>query len=136
MRRVPSPRGNYDNTLSAIVDLVAQTSSATPVRAALGVGIPGTISPASGLVKNANSTWLNGRPLVDDCRGCWIDRRFANDPIASRCPRRSTAPLPVHPVFGVILGTGTGGGIVLNGSVLQARTAVGGVGTQPDAGAA
>jgi fructokinase len=127
-RRVVSPRGHYDSTLSAIADLVAEIEHGTNARGTVGVGIPGTISPASGLVKNANSTWLNGRALGDDLPRL-LDRpvRFAND---ANCFALSEAvdgaAAGAHAVFGVIIGTGTGGGIVLNGRVLQGANAVGG----------
>jgi fructokinase len=65
-RRVAAPRGNYDDTIRAIVDLVAAIESATSQRGSIGIGIPGTTSPATGLIKNANSTWLNGHRLEDD----------------------------------------------------------------------
>jgi fructokinase len=127
-RRVASPRGSYDNTLRAVVDLVGDIERDTGARGTVGVGIPGTISPASGLVKNANSTWLNGRPLRDDLPRL-LNRpvRFAND---ANCFTLSEAvdgaAAGAHTVFGVIIGTGTGGGIVLNGRVLQGANAVGG----------
>src|SRR2546421_10396219 len=65
-RRVQSPRGSYDRTLTAIVDLVGAIEQDVREQGSVGVGIPGSISPATGLVRNANSTWLNGRPLADD----------------------------------------------------------------------
>ena len=63
-RRVDTPRGSYDGTVSAIKALVDAAERSVGARGTVGVGIPGTISPASGLVKNANSTWLNGRPSI------------------------------------------------------------------------
>src|SRR5262245_65999165 len=86
-------------------------------RGTVGVGIPGTISAATGLVKNANSTWLNGRPLADDLPRL-LDRpvRFANDAncfALSEATDGAAAGAAV--VFGVILGTGTGGGLVVDG---------------------
>src|SRR4051794_33786736 len=65
-RRIPTPRGDYDATLDALVVLVNQLEGEIGQTAAVGVGIPGAISPATGLVKNANSTWLNGRSIADD----------------------------------------------------------------------
>ena len=65
-RRVETPRGDYAATLDAIADLVGALETETGVKATVGVGIPGTLSPATGLVKNANSTWLIGRPLDRD----------------------------------------------------------------------
>ena len=99
--------------------------------------MPGAISPATGLVKNANSTWLIGRPLREDLERTARARRCASrtTPTASRSRRRSTAPAPGSAiVFGVILGTGTGGGIVADGQVLVGRERDRrGVGTQPAA---
>ena len=99
--------------------------SARSARVPVGIGMPGAISPATGLVKNANSTWLNGRPLQQDLERA-LGRRCGSPTTrtASRCPRRPTAPRPgARVVFGVILGTGIGGGIVVNGRVHRpART--------------
>ena len=99
----------------------------------VGVGMPGTISPATGLVKNANSTWLNGRPLHPDLERA-LDRpvRLAND---ANCFALSEATdgaaAGAGVVFGVILGTGTGGGVVVDGRVAVGANAIGGgVGTQ------
>src|SRR5439155_1401137 len=95
---------------------------------AVGVGIPGTLSPATGLVKNANSTWLIGRPLAEDLPRI-LDRpvRFAND---ANCFALSEATdgaaAGASVVFGVILGTGVGGGIVVNGRVLAGANAIAG----------
>ena len=65
-RRIPAPRGDYDATLAAVVTLVREIEHELGCTGTVGVGIPGAISPVSGLVKNANSTWLNGLPLGDD----------------------------------------------------------------------
>src|SRR3546814_6562699 len=86
----------------------------------VGIGIPGTISPATGLVKNANSTWLNGRTLAADLRAA-LRRpvRIAND---ANCLALSEATdgaaAGARTVFGAILGTGVGGGLVVDGRVL------------------
>jgi fructokinase len=127
-RRVPAPRGDYDATLAALVDLVRSIESDVGRDASVGVGIPGTISPATGLVKNANSTWLIGRPLADDLpRLLGRPVRFAND---ANCFALSEATdgaaAGARVVFGVILGTGTGGGIVIDGRVLTGANAIGG----------
>src|SRR5262245_1266053 len=116
-RRIPAPRGDYARTLSAITGLVADIERAAGARGTVGVGIPGAISPATGLVKNANSTWLNGRALADDLPRL-LDRpvRFANDAncfALSEATDGAAAGAAV--VFGVILGTGTGGGLVVDG---------------------
>src|SRR5262245_30520419 len=65
-RRVPTPRGDYDGSVRAVRELVAGLESETGRHGTVGVGIPGAMSPASGLVKNANSTWLIGRPFDRD----------------------------------------------------------------------
>ena len=127
-RRVQTPRGDYDATLRTIVDLVADLERQTGERGSVGVGIPGTISPATGLVKNANSTWLIGRALGDDLP-MRLERpvRFAND---ANCFALSEATdgaaAGAHVVFGVIVGTGTGGGIAIDARVLVGHNAVAG----------
>ena len=127
-RRVDTPRGSYDGTIAAIVDLVHAAEGAVGGRGSVGVGIPGTISPATGLVKNANSTWLNGRPFDRDLAAA-LERpvRLAND---ANCFALSEATdgaaAGASIVFGVILGTGTGGGVVVNRHVLVGRNAVAG----------
>ena len=68
-RRIAAPRGDYGNTLAAVTGLVRDIEGEVGVGGTVGIGIPGTISPASGLIKNSNSTWLNGRPLAEDLSG-------------------------------------------------------------------
>jgi fructokinase len=127
-KRVATPRGDYDATLGAIVSLVQELEGQTYLRGTVGVGIPGAPSPATGLIKNANSTWLNGRPLVADLE-VRLARpiRAANDAncfALSEATDGAAAGAAV--VFGVILGTGTGGGIVVNGQVLTGPNAIAG----------
>ncbi len=111
-----------------MADLVARLESATAPRATVGIGIPGTISPATGAVKNANSTWLIGRPFGADLEQA-LHRpvRLAND---ANCFALSEAVdgagAGAEVVFGVIVGTGTGGGIVVRGHVLTGPNAVAG----------
>jgi len=128
-RRVATPRGDYAATLKAIVDLVgALEQAAGRGRASVGVGIPGTVSPATGLVKNANSTWLIGRPLDSDLADA-LDRpvRLANDADCFALSEASDgAGADARSVFGVILGTGVGGGIVVDGRVVSGPNAIGG----------
>ena len=126
-RRIPAPRDSYDATLRAIVSLVAEAEKGVG-GATVGIGMPGVISPATGLVKNANSTWLNGRPLREDLtRILGRGVRLAND---ANCFALSEATdgagAGCHTVFGVIVGTGTGGGIVVAGEVLTGPKAVAG----------
>src|SRR5688500_4142954 len=78
-RRVLTPRGDYDGTLAAIAALVSEAERAAGP-CTVGIGMPGVISPATGLVKNANSTWLNGRPLREDLAArLGREVRLAND---------------------------------------------------------
>jgi fructokinase len=113
-RRVATPR-EYGGTLDAIVRLVAELESETGRSGTVGVGIPGVVTRATGLVKNANSTWLNGRPLQADLESR-LSRpvRVAND---ANCFALSEASdgggRGYETVFGVILGTGVGGGIAI-----------------------
>ena len=126
--RIEAPRGDYRATLDAITGLVRTIESETGATGTIGVGIPGTISAASGLVKNANSTWLNGQPLARDLPGL-LDRpvRFAND---ANCFALSEATdgaaAGARVVFGVILGTGTGGGLVIDGEVRAGANGIAG----------
>jgi fructokinase len=127
-RRVSTPRDDYEGTLRAIRDLVTRIEADEPSRATVGVGMPGTLSPATGLVKNANSVWLIGRPLVEDLEKL-LGRpvRFAND---ANCFALSEATdgaaRGARIVFGVILGTGAGGGLVVDGKVLVGCNAIAG----------
>jgi fructokinase len=127
-RRIPAPRGNYDDTVRAVADLVSAIETAVNARGTVGVGIPGAISPATGLIKNANSTWLNGRRLADDLsRALNREVRLANDAncfALSEATDGAAAGATV--VFGVIIGTGTGGGVVVNGRIVVGANAIGG----------
>lgn len=127
-RRIAAPRGHYEDTIHAISGLVTAIESGAGERGTVGVGIPGVTSPATGLIKNANSTWLNGRPLQTDLSRV-LDRevRLANDAncfALSEAADGAAAGAPV--VFGVIIGTGTGGGIVVNGRIVVGANAIGG----------
>lgn len=126
--RVPTPRDDYDGTIAAVVRLVGRLEGDLGQTMTVGVGMPGTISPATGLVKNANSVWLNGRPLDRDLSEQLARPvRLANDAncfALSEARGGAAAGVPV--VFGVIIGTGTGGGIVVNGRVVTGRNAVAG----------
>jgi fructokinase len=126
-KRMATPRENYDATLAAIASLVADAEAAVGP-ASVGIGMPGTISPATGLVKNANSTWLNGRPLGTDLvRLLQRDVQLANDAncfALSEAVDGAAAGQAI--VFGVIVGTGTGGAIVADGRVLVGANAIGG----------
>jgi fructokinase len=128
--RIPTPRGDYGATLDAIVSVagMARTGLKDEEIAGAGIGIPGSFSPKTGLVRNANSTWLIGQPLLRD-----LESRFRwpvmieND---ANCFALSEAAdgagQGYRTVFGVILGTGAGGGIVIDGRALLGRNAIAG----------
>jgi fructokinase len=127
-RRITAPRDDYRRTLDAVRGLVEEIERELGVQGSVGIGIPGTISPATGLIKNSNSTWLNGTRLAGDLERL-LDRplRFAND---ANCFALSEATDGAGHgaaiVFGVIIGTGTGGGVVVNQRVLTGANAVSG----------
>jgi fructokinase len=126
--RVDTPRDDYAATVHAIASVVADLERAAGPPATVGVGIPGTLSPESGLVKNANSTWLLGQPLKTDLeRVLERDVRVANDAncfVASESADGAAAGADV--VFGVIVGTGTGAGISIGGRVLTGPNGIAG----------
>jgi len=127
-RRIETPRGSYDGTIQAIADLVGAAERATGERGTVGIGMPGAISPATGLVKNANSTWLIDHPLQQDLENA-LGRpvRLANDANCFALSEASDgAGAGAHVVFGVILGTGAGGGIVVGGQVLGGANSIAG----------
>jgi len=124
-RRVSTPRGDYAATVEAVAALAEELGAPD---ATVGVGMPGVISPATGLVKNANSTWLIGRPFGADLSArLGRDVRCAND---ANCFALSEAvdgaAAGARTVFGVIAGTGTGGGIVVDGRVVTGANAIAG----------
>jgi fructokinase len=127
-RRIAAPRGSYDDTIGAIVALVGAIEAAAGERGSIGIGIPGAISPATGLIKNANSTWLIGQPLDQDlARALERPVRLAND---ANCFALSEATdgaaANASIVFGVIIGTGTGGGVVIDGRIIAGANAIAG----------
>lgn len=127
-RRMATPRHDYAATLQTIAELVQGFEAELGEQGSVGVGIPGAISPASGLVKNANSTWLNDRPLDRDLEQL-LGRpiRLSND---ANCFAVSEAvdgaAAGAEVVFGVIIGTGTGGGVVVHGKPLTGPNAIAG----------
>jgi fructokinase len=126
--RVASPQGDYHATVNAVVALVRDVEQATNRTGTVGVAIPGTISTATGLVKNANSTWLIGRPLARDLSQ-QLERpvRFANDANCFALSESTDgAGAGAATVFGVIVGTGTGGGLVVGGEVIVGVNAIAG----------
>jgi fructokinase len=126
--RIPTPRGDYTAIVKAVASLVGTIEAAQGQRATVGAGIPGAVSPATGLVKNANSVELIGHPLDKDLsRALSREVRLANDAnclALSEATDGAGAGAPV--VFGVILGTGVGGGIVVDGRILVGRHAIAG----------
>ena len=126
-RRIATPR-SYDGTLAALASLVVEVEAAAGERGTVGAGIPGAISPATGLMKNANSTWLNGRRLgLDLSERLSREIRLANDANCFALSEASDgAGAGAEVVFGVIVGTGTGGGLVVNGRILTGPNAVAG----------
>ena len=126
--RVATPHGDYQATVRAVAGLVEAAEQRVGARGTVGVGIPGAESRASGLIKNANSTCLIGQPLKRDLEALLRrEVRIAND---ANCFALSEAVdgagAGVQVVFGVILGTGVGGGIVVDGKVLTGANAIAG----------
>jgi fructokinase len=128
--RVPTPRENYDGTIRILRDLTraVESEARLPAATPAGLAMPGSISPATGLVQNANSTWLNDRPLERDLAAA-LQRpvRLAND---ANCFALSEAEdgagQGAQLLFGVILGTGCGGGIVHAGHLIDGPRGIGG----------
>ncbi len=126
--RIRAPRDDYRASIAAIGDLVAGAEQALAVTATVGMAMPGSISPATGLVQNSNSTWLNGTPLQTDL-AAHLGRpvRMAND---ANCFALSEATdgaaKGARSAFGVILGTGCGGGLVFDGKIIDGPRGCGG----------
>lgn len=126
--RVPTPREDYDGTVATIIEVARSLETRLGQQGTLGVGIPGSVVRSTGLVKNANSTWLNGRPLEKDLSKVWgREVRCAND---ANCLAVSEAVdgagAGYNVVFGVILGTGCGGGVAIAGRVHNGPNGIGG----------
>lgn len=126
--RMAAPRGDYAATLRAIGDMIGKLEQDAGARGTIGIGMPGSISPASGLAQNANSTWLNGKAFRFDLED-HLRRpvRLAND---ANCFALSEAAdgagAGSRSVFGVILGTGCGGGLVFDGRLIDGPHSIGG----------
>ncbi|WP_244534520.1 ROK family protein [Hyphomicrobium sp. CS1GBMeth3] len=127
-RRILAPQGFYEDTVAALVDIIRDLESDIGEAASVGIGMPGSLSPLTGHVRNANSTWLNGRTLREDLESA-LGRsvRMAND---ANCFALSEATdgagAGAKSVFGIIVGTGCGGGIVIDGHVLHGARGIGG----------
>lgn len=137
--RVPAPHGDYAATLAAIAGLVMaalrKVGADNTVQSAdeaagftLGIGIPGSESPIDGRIRNANSTWLNGRPLRHDLEALFgLPVALANDASCFALSEVTDgAAAGAHVAFGVILGTGVGGGLVIDGRLLIGANAIAG----------
>jgi len=127
-QRIDTPQGDYQETVDAITTLVQMLEAETRQTGTVGIGIPGVISPATDLVKNANSTWLIGKPLHTDLEKV-LSRpvRIEND---ANCfvvsEATDGAAWGADIVFGVIIGTGTGGGIYVRGKEITGTNAIAG----------
>ncbi len=127
-QRVATPQGKYKEILQAISGLVDQAEKAIGGFACVGIGTPGAISPATGLMKNSNTICLNGRSLLQDLEKYLGKKvRIEND---ANCFALSEAvdgaAIDADSVFGVIIGTGTGAGIVINRQILKGANAISG----------
>jgi fructokinase len=127
-QRVPNP-GNYEAAVRAVADLAARIEQDAGARAAaVGFAVPGSLSPVTGLMRNANSVWLNGKPFLEDLTTA-LQRpvRIEND---ANCFALSEAvdgaAAGARVVFGVILGTGCGGGVVVERKVVEGANGIGG----------
>lgn len=126
--RIDTPQGDYPGTLRAIGQLIQSIENETGKQGSIGIGTPGAISPATGLMKNSNSVCMNGQPVFEDLTKLLArEIKITND---ANCFALSEATdgagrgAPV--VFGVIVGTGTGAGIVIDGKVLTGPNAIAG----------
>ncbi|MDF1846551.1 MAG: ROK family protein [Parvibaculaceae bacterium] len=127
-KRIATPRGDYGQTVLAIRDLIDDVSRDAPRSLPVGIGIPGTVSPATDLIKNANSTWLIGKPFDKDLEAAMKRPvRLANDADCFALSEAADGAGAGHTsVFGVILGTGVGGGVVINGKTVSGPNAIAG----------
>ena len=125
-RRVATPQGDYDATLHAIIELIFGAEADLACRATIGLGIPGSLSVQSGRVRNANSTCLNGKPLQADLERM-LERpvRIENDANCLALSEATDGAAEGAAVaFAVILGTGVGGGLVVNGQLISGRNRI------------
>ncbi|UCH47510.1 MAG: ROK family protein [Betaproteobacteria bacterium] len=127
-KRVTTERGDYDVTLQTIVSLVDDTERELGDRGSVGIGTPGALSPATGLMRNCNSTWLNGQALRDDLiQRLDRDVLIENDANCFALSEATDGAGAGHRVvFGVILGTGVGGGVVVDGKLLTGPNRIAG----------
>ncbi len=127
-QRIDTPAGDYVGTLNAIKQLVDYIEANTGQQGTIGIGTPGALSPATGLLRNSNSVCMNGQPVKQDLQKILQrDIRISNDAncfALSEAVDGAAQGAPV--VFGVIIGTGTGAGVVVNGHVLEGPNAIAG----------
>ncbi|HEX3985798.1 MAG TPA: ROK family protein [Acidobacteriaceae bacterium] len=126
--RIPTPRHDYERSIGATAELVAQVERDVGFTGPIGIGIPGTIVPATGLVKNANSTWLNGKPFEKDLAAAMgREVRCVNDANCLAVSEAVDGAAAGHAVvFAAILGTGCGAGIALHGRMHSGPNGVAG----------
>ncbi|MBN1654276.1 MAG: ROK family protein [Deltaproteobacteria bacterium] len=127
-RRIPTPANSYNKIIESIVDLVTEVESKLNLSARVGVCTPGSISPSSGRIKNSNTICLIGEPIAEDLsRALSRSVRCANDADCFALSEASDgAAAAERVVFGVILGTGTGGGIVIDKKLIVGPNAISG----------
>ncbi|HZQ01833.1 MAG TPA: ROK family protein [Reyranella sp.] len=127
-KRIPTPTASYEDTFEAVLRMIADLEAEAGERCSVGIAHPGAVSPATGLIKNANSTRLNGHPMKADLeRRLGYEIRMENDANCFAVSEASDgAAAGCGIVFGVILGTGVGGGVVLNGKPLTGAQAIAG----------
>jgi len=127
-KRVLTPQNNYQDTLNAIATLILEAESKLNLNCQVGIGIPGSISPKTGMVRNANSVWLNGMPLSRDLNKILkkniVIENDANCFAISEA--MDGAGKAYSKVFGVILGTGVGSGIVIDKKVINGANGISG----------
>lgn len=127
-RRIATPRDDYAASIAVTAELVRETEQELDKSCPVGIGIPGSVSPGTGLIQNANSEWLNGRPLKDDLeRAMARELRLENDAnCLALSEARDGAAAGASVVFAVILGTGCGAGLVVDGQLISGRHRIGG----------
>lgn len=127
-KRIPTARGDYQQTLKSFCDLIQEAEAELGGKGTVGIGIPGTVSSDTGLVKNANATWMNGKPMQADLEKLLVRnvciQNDANCFTVSEATDGAGAGASV--VFGVIIGTGCGGGIAINGKPVGGLNGIGG----------
>ena len=127
-QRVATPQGDYPGILQAIADLVTSIEAGTGEQGSIGIGTPGALSPATGLMRNSNSVCMNGKPVLDDLQSTLGRKvRIANDANCFALSEATDGAASDYAVvFGVIIGTGTGAGIVVDRKVLVGPNAIAG----------